>query len=212
MNTQQNDLVVDQFSQQAAAYAALLRNNPDASLRILIEGAQPRADDRVLDVGCGTGKVAVTLASVCQEVVGIDLTPAMLVEAEALGRDYGLKNVRWETGDVSCLPFNDHAFTLVTSTAMLHHTDDPGLILEEMCRVCAPGGRVVLTDLTTSAEKNAAFDAVEVLRDPSHVHSMTTAELRGLAERLPMEEYYMEEIEVRLPLEAVLSAASRHHR
>jgi hypothetical protein len=54
--------------------------------------------------------------------------------------------------------------------------------MAEMRRVCAPGGTVVLVDLTASADpdKRAAFHAMEILRDPSHARALTLDELRRL--------------------------------
>jgi ubiquinone/menaquinone biosynthesis C-methylase UbiE len=62
---QQNAAVLDQFAKQAQAYAALLARNPDSSLAPLLENARPVPEDRVLDVGCGAGNMAVALAPLC---------------------------------------------------------------------------------------------------------------------------------------------------
>jgi ubiquinone/menaquinone biosynthesis C-methylase UbiE len=203
----QNESVLDQFTKQAQSYAALLRDNPSASLAAMLEIARPGPDDRALDVGCGAGALAVALAQVCREVVGVDLTPAMLDQARALQAAKGVGNVRWETADVTALPFPDASFSLVTSTAMLHHTADPAAVLREMRRVRAPGGRIAVADLTPAPEKAPAFDAIETLRDPSHTHAMPVAELRAIGASLGLVEAGTRSLNVVLPLETVLATS-----
>src|SRR5688572_27047499 len=100
----QNEIVLDQFTKQAEAYAALVRDNPSGTLAAYLDGTRPQPDDRALDVGCGAGGLAVALASICQEVTGVDLTPAMLNQARALQAAKGVANVSWRTADVTALP------------------------------------------------------------------------------------------------------------
>jgi SAM-dependent methyltransferase len=206
-HTEQNAAVLDQFGKQAAAYAALIRRNPDPGLAQLLETARPAAQARVLDVGCGTGRIAVALAGVVGHVTGVDLTPAMLDQARATQAEAGVANVDWRQADVTALPFADDAFDLVTCRAMLHHTASPAEVLGQMARVCRDDGWITAEDLTPSAGKAAAFDAVEVLRDPSHVHAMPQPELRALGAALGLREAAVHVREVRLPLEAVLATS-----
>jgi len=91
-------------------------------------------------------------------------------------------------GSVQALPFADDAFTLVTCGIAFHHfADQPG-VLAEMRRVCRPGGRMAIIDLTPPADKVEAFDRYEQLRDPSHNHALTPEELRGLGRDLGLTE------------------------
>ena len=136
----------------------------------------------MLDVACGGGLVVCAFARVVRHATGIDLTPAMIDRARALGQDQGLTNVTWRLGDVLPLPFPDGAFSIVTSRFAFHHFLDPGAVLKEMRRVCAPGGRVLVADTDASADpaKAAEFNRMEKLRDPSHVRAMPRAEIEGL--------------------------------
>jgi ubiquinone/menaquinone biosynthesis C-methylase UbiE len=205
----QDARVLDQFSQQAEAYAQLISSVAARAPALggLLELACPTRDDRALDVGCGTGHRAVALAPLVAHVTGVDMTPEMLDQARARQREAGVDNVDWAQGDATALPFPDGAFTLVMSQAMLHHAADPAATLAEMRRVCAPGGRIAVNDLTPAPEKSAAFDAIEILRDPSHAHALTLAELRGLGAALGMEEVEVRPQPSEFPIEPILAAS-----
>ena len=71
----------------------------------------------------------------------------------------------------------------MTSRFAFHHFLDPLAVLGEMKRVCKPGGRVVVADSAPATDKADAFNAVEKLRDPSHVRALPLAELRSLYTR-----------------------------
>src|SRR2546430_13716130 len=132
--------------------------------------------DTGLYVACGPGILACAFARVARHVTGIDLTPAMLERARLLQAEQGLTNVTWRRGDVLPLPFADAEFTLVVSRFAFHHLLDPGAVLGQMRRVCAPGGTVMVIDSAPAQEKADAFNAMEALRDPSHVRALPLVE------------------------------------
>ena len=176
--------IVEQFTQQAAPFRQMAIHSDREAFELVLQACALRSDDRVLDVACGPGLTACAFAAVEAEVTGIDLTPAMIGEAQALQNEKGLGNVNWTVGDVTALPYADGAFTLAFSRYAFHHMLDPGAVLREMVRVTAPGGRVVVVDVYTSSPEQAArYDQVERLRDPSHVRALGLDELDGLFER-----------------------------
>ena len=206
-HAQQNAAILDQFGKQAPSYAQLILRNPDPGLAPLLETAHPTPDDRMLDVGCGTGRFAVAMAPLVGHVTGVDLTPAMLDQARELQENAGVSNVEWRQADVTALPFADRAFTLVTCRSMLHHTTSPRAVLAEMSRVCAAGGRIAAADVTPAAAKACAFDAIEILRDPSHVHALPVEELRAHGASLGLTEIAVRPQQSRLSLESVLATS-----
>ncbi len=119
-------------------------------------------------------------ARVVRHATGIDLTPTMLEQARALQHEQGLENISWRQGDVLPLPYADGQFSIVSARFAVHHFPDPLAVLKEMRRVCQPGGRIVVADSAPEAAKAAAFNAMEQLRDPSHVRAMPVEELRSL--------------------------------
>lgn len=206
--TAHNDKIVDQHTQQAPAYAALTQSmatDRTAALRA-ITGAGP--DDDLLDLACGPGSLTLDLAPHVGSATGIDLTPAMLEQARAAQEKRGIEGVRWVQGDAADLPFPDNSFTLVTSSAAFHHFDNPGKMLSEMARVCRPGGRVVVMDVTPEASKTDAYDRMERMRDPSHGHAHSIEELAALGRDQGMSEPVTQtRMTGPMPYEAVLATS-----
>jgi SAM-dependent methyltransferase len=175
-------LILDQFTRQASLFStAAPITNADA-VRMIVEAARPGPDDTVLDVACGGGIVVCAFAPHVRRATGIDVTPAMLNEAQRLAAEKGLTNVEWHRGDVNSLPFEDGSSAIVVTRFSVHHFPDPAAVLREMARVCAPGGRLVVVDMYASQDpaKAAEFNRLERLRDPSHMRSLTLPELKGL--------------------------------
>ena len=111
-------------------------------------------------------------------VTGIDLTPAMIEQAQALQAKLGLSNVAWRLGEAARLPFDDGSFDAVITRYSAHHFPDPDLVFAEMVRVARPGARVAIADLALPKEQAAAYDRMERLRDPvarAHAFARRTA-------------------------------------
>ena len=107
---------------------------------------------RCLDVGTGTGEIAFHVARTAGEgstVVGVDITPRMLELAERKESELQLPvKIDWQVGDALNLQFPDGSFDLVTSGYMLRNVCDIQKAVCEMHRVLAPGGRVVVAELS----------------------------------------------------------------
>lgn len=113
----------------------------------LLAAAAPQPGERVLDVACGTGVVAVAAARVVGpsgEVLGIDLSQRMVEAAQRHADGLGLPNAKFERMDAERLDLPDARFDLVLCALGLMYLPDPGAALREMHRVLRPGGRVVL--------------------------------------------------------------------
>ncbi len=176
MSDAHREAILDQFTRQAVPFATAPSIKDEAALRLVVEFSGCGPADTVLDVACGPGLLACAFAAVARHVTGIDLTPAMLEQARALQAQRGLTNLTWRQGDVLPLPFPDGVFTLVVSRFAFHHLLEPGAVLGEMRRVCAPGGTVMVVDTAPAADKVAAFNRVERLRAPSHARALPLAE------------------------------------
>jgi ubiquinone/menaquinone biosynthesis C-methylase UbiE len=203
------DTILDQFSQQAESYARLvasMQNDDRKPTMRDLTGAGP--DDLVLDVCCGTGALALELAPFVLQVTGLDITPAMLDQARAAQQRKGVVNVDWVQGDAFGLPYATETFTLVICSTAFHHLPDPRAALSEMVRVCRIGGRIAVRDITPDAAKSTAFDRMERLRDPSHEHALSLAELAALGEGMAVGVPSLHiSLAADIPLSAVLETA-----
>jgi SAM-dependent methyltransferase len=106
---------------------------------------------RVLEVGCGPGRLSIRLARQHGiDVIGLDLDPAMIERARANADSAGTRGPRgpsFVVGDVASLPFPDGSFDVVVSTLSMHHWADPMAGLAEIGRVLRPGGRALVWDV-----------------------------------------------------------------
>jgi SAM-dependent methyltransferase len=108
----------------------------------------------------------------------------MLEKARDLAGREGVENVEWRTGDVYETPFADGSFDVVTCRFAFHHLEKPAIAFAEMVRLAAPDGRVVLCDAYVSddPDKAAAFNAMDLFRDPSTAEHRPLVFLRRLFE------------------------------
>lgn len=170
--------VQQQFGRVAANYRTSAVHAQGEDLPVMVELAKLRGDETVLDAGCGAGHTALAFASRAARVTALDFTPDMLRQVEALALERGVTNVVTQRGDVEDLPFADRTFDLVVSRYSAHHWPHPQRALAEFHRVLRPGGRVVLSDVVGFDDYtcDTYLNAIEVLRDPSHVRDYTPSE------------------------------------
>lgn len=183
MNTSQHDAeILDQFTRQAEPFALRHGYQNDPLLDLMAECAQIHSGDTVLDVACGPGIVSCHFARLAGHVTGIDFVPAMLERARRYQAEHRLKNLTWQLGSCTDLPFPDAAFDCAVTRFSFHHFLNPAAALAEMKRVTKPGGIVLVCDVVPTPETQASFNHWEILRDPSHTHALTQAEFAALAE------------------------------
>jgi ubiquinone/menaquinone biosynthesis C-methylase UbiE len=171
--------VADEFARQAQTFdkfAEMTDEQVAERFRTAL-GEAGRGD--VLDVACGPGVVAAAIAPVAASVVAFDATEQMLDKAKARCARAGLSNVVFKHGDAENLPFEDARFDGVVTRLAIHHFAHPQRALDEMYRVLRPDGMAVIVDVVSSeitAESNLQ-NAIEQLRDPSHVRMLPASEL-----------------------------------
>lgn len=170
------------FSATAERLGAYGEGRVEGLRERLARFVEPAGDERVLDAGAGTGPLALALAPLVREVVGLDVVPEMLAEARRHAE--GVANVSFVEGDCLALPFEAASFDLTVSSRTVHHLSRPELAIAEMVRVTRPGGRIVVVDQITSVDplEALAHNRIERLRDPSHVRVLSDADFRTLFE------------------------------
>jgi ubiquinone/menaquinone biosynthesis C-methylase UbiE len=124
----------------------------------LLDRAQPKPGDSVLDIACGTGAVTRLAAerAATGRVVGLDLNPGMLGVARSVPTTGAL--IEWREGSALNLPFGDCSFDLVLCQLGLQFFPDRPLALREMKRVLVPSGRVALS-VYSAIERTPAANA-----------------------------------------------------
>ncbi len=175
----------DQFDKQASEYNAQWNTWSEETLNAMLTAAQPKPMDMVLDVATGTGFTALAFAPLAYSVVGMDVSTGMLEQAQKYAAERGITNAAFQEGAAEALPFGEQSFDLVTCRIAPHHFLDVQQFLRETARVLKPGGRFVLADTTVPDDAPDAAqwqNAVEAVRDPSHVRNYTPSEWRRMAE------------------------------
>jgi demethylmenaquinone methyltransferase / 2-methoxy-6-polyprenyl-1,4-benzoquinol methylase len=130
--------------------------------RRVVNLAAVQPEDRALDLCCGTGDLALTLAQSGADTIGLDFSPQMLEVAELRRQKTNCKspgaNPKFLQGDAQQLPFPDHAFDIVTVGYGLRNLASWERGLDEMFRVARPGGRIVVLEFGKPA--NALWRAL----------------------------------------------------
>lgn len=179
-----NELIRREFTRQRAAFegqGSFFAGAADSTRSWL----HPLSGEMLaLDVACGAAHASEVAAPFVRQVVGIDLTPALLQAGAERLRASGVDNVLLQEGDAAAMPFLDRSFDLVFCRFAVHHFPEPERQIAEMARVCRPGGRVVIADMVSPGDATAnRFDELHRLLDPSHARALGAAELRALVER-----------------------------
>ena len=132
----------------------------------LVRFAGIRPDESVLDVGTGTGVVAVTAARAGARVSALDLTPELLVEARENARIAGHSEIAWREGDAETLPYADASFDVVVSQFGHMFAPRPEVGVAEMRRVLKPSGRVAFATWPPAAAMATSMTAISRLATP----------------------------------------------
>jgi len=158
----------DTFRSTGWHYARFRRGYPDAVFELFRQKFGLDGTGRLLDLGCGTGQLAMPLAREFEEVVAMDPEPEMLSEAVALGRGRGIANIVWReagSADLEDLRPALGAFRLVTMGNSFHWMDRDAT-LRTLHGMVTPGGGIAIlgsggSDSTwTPPETPAVMDAV----------------------------------------------------
>jgi SAM-dependent methyltransferase len=200
MSQAHDNLVAGQFGPRAEAYVASAVHAAGPDLDRLAAIAAAHAGGRALDLGCGGGHVAYRLAPHMASVVAYDLSDEMLAAVARTAAERGLANVSVRQGRAERLPFADGAFDFVASRYSAHHWGDLQAGLNEARRVLRPGGHAVFIDGLAPGRPavDTHLQAVELLRDTSHVRDYGADEWAGALQRAGFDQRSMARYRLRL--------------
>ena len=151
METPKNYIPALRFKWLTPIYDPVLKwgMREDTFKRKLIEQAQIKPGNRVLDLGCGTGTLTIMLKQSAPQanIAGLDGDPEVLAIAQSKANQVGAE-IKWETGLSYDLPYLDNSFNVVVSCLVMHHlsTADKLRTFQEVLRVLRPGGRFHIAD------------------------------------------------------------------
>lgn len=178
MTRSHDDLVQDQFGPSAQAYVQSPVHAAGEDLDALEAVAEHLRPRRALDLGAGGGHVAYRLAAHAGTVIAADLSADMLAAVAGTARERGLTNLETRVTPAEDLPFANAAFDFLGCRLSAHHWRDFHAGLREARRVLEPGATAVFIDVVSpgSAALDTHLQAVELLRDPSHIRDYTVTE------------------------------------
>jgi ubiquinone/menaquinone biosynthesis C-methylase UbiE len=171
--------VTEEFARQAHTFDLWAEKSDDQVVARFLTALGDAGQGHLLDVACGPGVVTAAIASTAASVVALDATDEMLEKARVRCATAKLANVRFKRGDAEHLPFDEAQFDGVVTRSAVHHFANPQRALTEMFRVLRPGGTAVIVDVVSSEEleESNLQNAIERLRDPSHVRMLRATEL-----------------------------------
>lgn len=154
--------------------------NKKSNINWFLEKLPLSSDSTVLDLNCGTGLVSRAMSPMVKKVVGTDISRHLIQFAKAKP----LENTSYEIAEASVLPFEDSSFDVVFSRLSFNHLMNRAEVLQEMKRVCKPGGHIALLERVIPDELDGGttvrMEFIEGLRDPSHSFFITPPEMQQL--------------------------------
>ena len=173
------------FTQQAGGFESECMNfSKKDYLDYVVAKLKPTKRDEVLEVAAGTCACGRALAVYANHVTCLDMTPAMLAVGKKKAEKAGLDHLTFVLGDAAELPFLDNSFSIVLSRLAFHHFPEVERPFAEMTRVLGPEGKLVLIDMEAADESLREMeDAIETMRDPSHIRNLSQKEMLALYEK-----------------------------
>jgi len=154
---EQKKKVEKYFGKTAHRWDEIRKDYYDENLRdAVIQRANIRVGNIVLDIGCGTGFLSLGVAKAVGKsgkVFCIDISEEMMKKARDNLSRAGVSNVEFRVGDAENIPLEDSSVDKVVGNMVLHHCPKPEYAIKEMARVLKPKGRLVLADMEEHKEK-----------------------------------------------------------
>ena len=168
----------------AGDYGTFAQYMEPGALKLLAEWKIP-AGSRLLDVGCGSGQIAIPAARAGIQATGLDLAPNWIEQARARAAAEG-STAQFDEGDAEQLPYDDASFDVVVSLVGAMFAPRPERVAAELVRVCRPSGRIIMVNWTPASFVGQMFKAIarHVPPAPSVPSAMLWGDEATVRERL----------------------------
>jgi len=145
------------FKETAYKWDEIRKDYYDENLRdTIIQKANIKTGNIVLDIGCGTGFLMLGVARAVGKngkVFGIDISEEMMKKAKENLSEAGISSIEFKVGDAENIPLEDNSIDAIVGNMVLHHCPNPESAIKEMARVLKLKGRLVLADMEEHKEK-----------------------------------------------------------
>jgi ubiquinone/menaquinone biosynthesis C-methylase UbiE len=168
------DSVQEEYAELAPRYDGRWAFYVETTVQKTLDRLALQGDERILDLGCGTGALLQRLVALAPEttLIGVDLSAPML----AVARQKLPEAVELHVGKVESLPFAQESFDRVISTSAFHYFREPAQALQAIKRVLKPGGVLVITDWCNDYWTSYGCDLVLRLVNQAHFRAYRTSQ------------------------------------
>ncbi|MDE6014487.1 MAG: methyltransferase domain-containing protein [Acetatifactor sp.] len=162
-------------------YAGIIKDDKHLSLLLdLVEGDK---NNKILDIGTGTGYLAFPLAEKfpTASVCGIDIADVIVEKNNATVKEKGIRNLSFEVFDGLKYPFPDESFDLIVTRYAFHHFPDIVDAVRQMSRILVKGGKVLISDpMRNEKDDNGVIDSFMRVKKDGHIQFYSSNELDKL--------------------------------
>lgn len=162
-------------------YAGIIKDDKHLSLLLdLVEGDK---NNKILDIGTGTGYLAFPLAEKfpTASVLGIDIADVIVEKNNATVKEKGIRNLSFEVFDGLKYPFPDESFDLIVTRYAFHHFPDIVDAVRQMSRILIKGGKVLISDpIRNEKDDNGVIDSFMRVKKDGHIQFYSSKELDKL--------------------------------
>lgn len=173
--------ILEHYQRVAGLPPSEIARPSERELRDLVRLTEPLGDERLLDVGTGTGSVALAFAPHVASVLAVDLSPAMLEQAEAARAAAGVMNVHFRLGEIDVLSLPETSFDIITCHDLLQYATNLNDLLTLLRRLLATKGRLLIDEPVASEDpvKRATLNAIAIRRDSAVVRIWSAREIEA---------------------------------
>lgn len=187
------------FDKQASGYNEYTLLTDSMYLSRILNIGHPFKGKRVLDLGCGTGLLSLSLADKAEEIFALDISNGMINSLKSKIKKRGIKNIKAIKGDIHNTHFPDNFFDTIVCVLSFHHFHEIKRVMQIVKKILKPFGELIVVDIYASTDEgeNVLQNTCEKIRDFSHNKFFTLKELKDLLKEFDFGGFETERFEVK---------------